>query len=259
MEAGCREVARLKMVVHVPLFICPSLELVKLFLLVTCYWPLLELFIVIIITTTIIILIKETQVLWLGVGGRRFVETVVAESRSYLFLLKDLHHVLHPLFPLPPARVLLPDGCEALWFWPGHQLAMLILSQHGGYYLPIFPFANWRQLSYASSGYARPVNDAMCSEYLAPGWGWRGEKVPSMLWSGGGSGGRKEVKKFIKGKSGVMEGLVLKLEGMRSFICLFWTVMLFRCLKKGLWLLITSWFYSMGNWNPLIISELQLN
>lgn len=46
---------------------------------------------------------------------------------------------------------------------------------------------------------------------------------------GGGEGqGRKEEKKFIKGKSEVTEGLVLNLEGMRSFICFFWTVMLFR-------------------------------
>lgn len=46
---------------------------------------------------------------------------------------------------------------------------------------------------------------------------------------GGGEGrGRKEEKEIIKGKSEVTEGLVLNLEGMRSFICFFWTVMLFR-------------------------------
>ena len=40
--------------------------------------------------------------------------------------------------------------------------------------------------------------------------------------------GEKELKKFKKGKSDVMEGLVLKLEGMGSFICLSSSVMLFR-------------------------------
>lgn len=40
--------------------------------------------------------------------------------------------------------------------------------------------------------------------------------------------GGKELKKFKKGKSDVMEGLVFNLEGMGSFICLFSSVMLFR-------------------------------
>lgn len=100
----------------------------------------------------IIILIKKTQVLGHGSWGRQFLERVGTESRSYLFLLKDLQYILPHSRPLPLGCVRLPDGCETWWFWPGHQLATLILFQQGRHCLPVIPLEKWRQLSYASLG-----------------------------------------------------------------------------------------------------------
>ena len=75
---------------------------------------------------------------------RQFLEMTVAKSRSSLFLLKGLQKVLYHFFPPPSASSLclfkqrfrgplLWYGWEASWFWPDHQLVMLIWES--GHYL----------------------------------------------------------------------------------------------------------------------------
>lgn len=79
--------------------------------------------------------------------GRQFLEVMVAKSRSSFSLVKGLQHVLQDLLPLHRLPALassskdsgdpLQHGCEASWFGPGQQLAVLDLG--GGYYFSVVP------------------------------------------------------------------------------------------------------------------------
>lgn len=87
------------------------------------------------------------------------------------------------------------------------------------------------------------MKDNMCSERLSIDVG-----TTTVLHGG---------EKIWKGKSKVIEKLVVELERMGSFAFFFWSVM-FTCKRKCLLLKIISWFSNMSNWNPLITPPLLL-
>lgn len=117
--------------------------------------------------------------------------------KQELSLLKDLQQSLYHLFPPSSAsKVILlqrriqgtpvPGWVGRTFVLPWPPLAMLI--QEGGCHVSVVLLENWSYLSYASSGYAWHVTDAMCSEHLGTWVGVSCRKIAS-----GRQGGSKEI------------------------------------------------------------------